>query len=82
MAAVVEKVHTGETPAGGSFLFSEVGATQVVAPEGFSEEQRLYQKTAYQFSPRAGAPRRPTGSRRRTTRCSASCSRRRASSAC
>src|SRR4051812_31089303 len=50
MAAVVEKVHPAEKPAGGSFLFREVGSSAITSPETFSEEQRLYMKTASQFA--------------------------------
>src|SRR5439155_23040858 len=35
---------------GGSFLINEVGSERIMAPEHFTEEQRLYYKTAAQFS--------------------------------
>src|SRR5918996_1317371 len=50
MAAVVEAKRLAEVPAGGAFLVTEVGSTHVVAPEGFTEEQRLYYRTALKFS--------------------------------
>src|SRR4051812_20776632 len=48
MAAVLESKQSVTT--GGSFLLNEVGAARVMAPELFTEEQRLYYKTAAQFS--------------------------------
>ncbi len=50
MAAVIEAKHPAEAPSGGSFLVSEVGSATIVTPESFSEEQRLYYKTALQFA--------------------------------
>jgi alkylation response protein AidB-like acyl-CoA dehydrogenase len=50
MAAVLEQVHPGEKPVGGAFLFNHVGALRIITPELFTEEQRLYLKTALQFS--------------------------------
>jgi alkylation response protein AidB-like acyl-CoA dehydrogenase len=50
MAALVEARHSPEVPVGGAFLVTEVGSARVVAPENFSEEQRLYYRTALQFS--------------------------------
>ncbi|HLL53469.1 MAG TPA: acyl-CoA dehydrogenase family protein, partial [Myxococcaceae bacterium] len=38
-----------ETLTGGSFLFNEVGSGRVMAPEAFTEEQRMFLKTALQF---------------------------------
>jgi alkylation response protein AidB-like acyl-CoA dehydrogenase len=50
MVAVLEPTHSKEIPAGGAFLFQEVGSTRIVTPETFTEEQRLFLKTALQFS--------------------------------
>ncbi|MBX5484765.1 MAG: acyl-CoA dehydrogenase family protein [Myxococcaceae bacterium] len=50
MAALVELGHTAEIPAGGSFLVTEVGAAPIVTPETFTEEQRMYYRTAAQFT--------------------------------
>lgn len=50
MDAVTTPVQPQETPAGGTFLFQEVGSHRFVSPETFSEEQRLFYKTALQFS--------------------------------
>ena len=50
MAAVLEPAHSKEIPAGGAFLFQEVGATRIVTPETLAEDQRLFFKTALQFS--------------------------------
>jgi alkylation response protein AidB-like acyl-CoA dehydrogenase len=50
MSAVTEPVQSQEIPAGGTFLFQEVGTRPIVTPETFSEEQRLFYKTAIQFS--------------------------------
>src|SRR5687767_6137580 len=50
MAAMIEPKFRSEVPAGGSFLVSEVGSSPIVAPETFSEEQRLYYRTALQFT--------------------------------
>lgn len=50
MVAVLEPAHSKEIPAGGAFLFQEVGATRIVTPEAFAEDQRLFFKTALQFS--------------------------------
>ncbi|XXF76468.1 acyl-CoA dehydrogenase family protein [Myxococcaceae bacterium GXIMD 01537] len=50
MDAVTETGQSAETPAGGTFLFQEVGTHPFVTPESFSEEQRLFYKTALQFS--------------------------------
>jgi alkylation response protein AidB-like acyl-CoA dehydrogenase len=50
MAAVIEVRHPEVVPRGGGFLVSEVGSARVAAPESFSEEQRLYYRTAIQFS--------------------------------
>jgi alkylation response protein AidB-like acyl-CoA dehydrogenase len=50
MAAVLETRESVEIPAGGGFLFAEVGTSPVMAPERFTEEQRLYYRTAQQFA--------------------------------
>jgi alkylation response protein AidB-like acyl-CoA dehydrogenase len=50
MAAVLEQARMGQVPAGGAFLFNPVGSVRIVTPETFTEEQRLYLKTALQFS--------------------------------
>ncbi|MBF5044398.1 acyl-CoA dehydrogenase [Aggregicoccus sp. 17bor-14] len=50
MAAVLETKHPAQVPAGGAFLFEEVGSVRITTPEAFTEEQRLYLKTALQFS--------------------------------
>ncbi|HEY8210086.1 MAG TPA: acyl-CoA dehydrogenase family protein [Myxococcaceae bacterium] len=42
---------------GGSFLFQEVGSTRASFPEDFTEEQRLFHKTALQFSREQILPR-------------------------
>ncbi|QSQ13674.1 acyl-CoA dehydrogenase family protein [Myxococcus landrumensis] len=39
-----------DVPPGGAFLFQEVGASPIVTPETFSEEQRMFFRTALQFS--------------------------------
>ncbi|RKH12051.1 acyl-CoA dehydrogenase [Corallococcus sp. CA053C] len=50
MVAVTEPAaRPQDVLAGGTFLFQEVGATRILTPEGFSEEQRLFFKTALQF---------------------------------
>jgi alkylation response protein AidB-like acyl-CoA dehydrogenase len=50
MVAVIEPAaRPQDVLAGGAFLFQEVGATRILTPEGFSEEQRLFFKTALQF---------------------------------
>lgn len=48
MNKTLEKTHP-QAPAGGSFLFTDVGAGEIMAPERFSEEQRAYYETALQF---------------------------------
>ena len=50
MAAVLEQAHPGEVPVGGAFLFQDVGSVRITTPESFTEEQRLYLKTALQFA--------------------------------
>ncbi|MBZ4394784.1 acyl-CoA dehydrogenase family protein [Myxococcus sp. AS-1-15] len=50
MAAVNEPAASKENPTGGAFLFQEVGAARVLTPETFTEEQRLFFRTALQFS--------------------------------
>src|SRR5512140_819904 len=49
MAAVLEKTHPDTPQHGASFLFQPVGATRIHTPESFTEEQRLYYRTALQF---------------------------------
>ncbi len=48
MAAKLER-ETRQAPAGAMFLLEAVGTTPFHAPEGFTEEQRLYFKTADDF---------------------------------
>ncbi|MCP3098990.1 acyl-CoA dehydrogenase family protein [Myxococcus sp. K15C18031901] len=48
-----------DIPTGGAFLFEEVGATRFVTPESFTEEQRLFFKTALQFSREKVLPQAP-----------------------
>jgi alkylation response protein AidB-like acyl-CoA dehydrogenase len=50
MAAVLEQTRPGVVPVGGAFLFNDVGSVLITTPELFTEEQRLYLKTALQFS--------------------------------
>jgi len=50
MAAVLEQARPGTVPVGGAFLFNDVGSVRITTPELFTEEQRLYLKTALQFS--------------------------------
>ena len=50
MVAVLEPAPSNEIPTGGAFLFQEVGATHIRTPESFAEDQRLFFKTALQFS--------------------------------
>lgn len=49
MLATAEK-KTPELPSGGSFLLQEVGTNRIMAPEFFTDEQRQYYRTAYQFA--------------------------------
>ncbi|MBU8899238.1 acyl-CoA dehydrogenase family protein [Corallococcus sp. M34] len=50
MVAVVESADRSQAAlAGGMFLAQEVGATPFVTPESFTDEQRLFFKTALQF---------------------------------
>lgn len=49
MAAVSETPQSTELPTGGAFLLQEVGSQRIVTPELFTEDQRLYLKTALQF---------------------------------
>jgi alkylation response protein AidB-like acyl-CoA dehydrogenase len=49
MGAVSESTQP-KVPAGGAFLFTEVGSAPMMTPETFTEEQRLYFKTAWQFA--------------------------------
>jgi alkylation response protein AidB-like acyl-CoA dehydrogenase len=57
MAAVLETKHPDGPPAGGAFLIQEVGSTPIMAPERFTEEQRLYYRTASQFAREQVLPR-------------------------
>ncbi len=57
MAAVFEQARPGEASVGGAFLFKDVGSVRIVTPEVFTEEQRLYLKTALQFSEEQVLPR-------------------------
>ncbi len=50
MAAVKEATMPAAQPVGGGFLVSEVGSEPIVTPETFTEEQRLYYKTALSFA--------------------------------
>jgi alkylation response protein AidB-like acyl-CoA dehydrogenase len=50
MTAFLESAQSHELPPGGAFLLQEVGTPRIVTPEAFTEEQRLYLKTALQFS--------------------------------
>ncbi|MBI3185516.1 MAG: acyl-CoA dehydrogenase family protein [Myxococcales bacterium] len=50
MAAVLETRPVRGVPPGGAFLIQEVGATPVTAPESFTEEQRMYYRTASKFA--------------------------------
>jgi alkylation response protein AidB-like acyl-CoA dehydrogenase len=50
MAAVLETSPVVPPPAGGAFLFHDVGNAAVMCPERFTEEQRLYHRTATQFA--------------------------------
>ncbi len=49
MAAVLEPTASLAPAQGGGFLLEEVGRRRITTPESFSEEQRLYFKTALQF---------------------------------
>ncbi|HSP77881.1 MAG TPA: acyl-CoA dehydrogenase family protein, partial [Myxococcaceae bacterium] len=57
MAAVLEQARPGEASVGGAFLFTDVGSVRIVTPEVFTEDQRLYLKTALQFSEEQVLPR-------------------------
>src|SRR5687767_439967 len=50
MDAMPHPEQPQEVPAGGSFLFQEVGTHAFLTPETFSEEQGLFYRTALQFS--------------------------------
>lgn len=50
MAASTETSQSTELPAGGAFLLEEVGSQRIMTPEQFTEDHRLYLKTAMQFS--------------------------------
>ncbi|GHG63565.1 acyl-CoA dehydrogenase family protein [Comamonas sp. JC664] len=50
MVAASKPASQQALPPGGAFLFDEVGAARIVTPEAFTEEQRLFFKTALQFS--------------------------------
>jgi alkylation response protein AidB-like acyl-CoA dehydrogenase len=49
MATIFETPQSTEQPTGGAFLLQEVGSVPIATPEHFTEEQRLYLKTATQF---------------------------------
>ncbi len=55
-AAKLEATPSPVIPAGGVFLLGPVGDARVHAPEGFTEEQRMYYQTAYQFVTREVMP--------------------------
>jgi alkylation response protein AidB-like acyl-CoA dehydrogenase len=50
MAAALENPHAQEVPPGGAFLLREVGHAPIMCPERFTEEQRLYHRTASKFA--------------------------------
>ncbi|MHB1843898.1 MAG: acyl-CoA dehydrogenase family protein [Deltaproteobacteria bacterium] len=56
MAAKLMPVSLPEIPAGGAFLVTPLGDAQVHAPEGFTEDQRSYYRTARQFMAREVLP--------------------------
>jgi alkylation response protein AidB-like acyl-CoA dehydrogenase len=57
MAAVLEHTLSEAPSVGGAFLLEEVGSSRTTTPESFSEEQRLYSKTALQFCREQVLPR-------------------------
>src|SRR5471032_3361842 len=57
MAAVLEPTPSQSPSQGGGFLLEEVGKSRINTPESFSEEQRLYSKTALQFCREQVLPR-------------------------
>jgi alkylation response protein AidB-like acyl-CoA dehydrogenase len=57
MAAVLEPTPSQAPTTGGGFLLEEVGHSRITTPESFSEEQRLYFKTALQFCREQVMPR-------------------------
>ncbi len=54
--AKLEVSPSPAVPAGGAFLLGPLGSVRVHAPEGFTEEQRMYYQTAYQFMVREVMP--------------------------
>jgi alkylation response protein AidB-like acyl-CoA dehydrogenase len=56
MAAKLEASPSPVVPAGGAFLLGPLDDVRVHAPEGFTEEQRMYYQTAYQFMVREVLP--------------------------
>lgn len=57
MVAVPDSSRPVEAPAGGAFLFQTVGSVPLTTPESFSEDHRLFYKTALQFSREQVLPR-------------------------
>jgi alkylation response protein AidB-like acyl-CoA dehydrogenase len=55
-AAKLEATSSPQIPAGGTFLLGPLGDVRVHAPESFTEEQRMYYQTAYQFVVREVMP--------------------------
>jgi alkylation response protein AidB-like acyl-CoA dehydrogenase len=60
MAAVLEPTPPLAPSLGGGFLLEETGRSRITTPESFSEEQRLYSKTALQFCREQVLPRAVT----------------------
>src|SRR4051794_5147981 len=58
LAAMAAKLETGTVQAtvGGGFLLEPVGKGRFLSPEGFTEEQRLFFKTADEFVRREVLP--------------------------
>ncbi|HUB08666.1 MAG TPA: acyl-CoA dehydrogenase family protein [Myxococcales bacterium] len=55
-AATLEASPSPVVPAGGAFLLGPLAGARVHAPEGFTEDQRLYYQTAAQFMAREVMP--------------------------
>ncbi|MHB8417422.1 MAG: acyl-CoA dehydrogenase family protein [Myxococcales bacterium] len=55
-AAKMEASPSPLIPAGGAFLLGPLAGVRVHAPESFTEEQRMYYQTAYQFMVREVMP--------------------------
>ena len=55
-AAKLETTSSPQIPIGGKFLLGPLGDVRVHAPESFTEEQRMYYQTAYQFVVREVLP--------------------------